>query len=909
MDRSEFKERMARIDSLLSEDKYEDALDILDSVNWRKLHNVNFLLEGADKYERMAKAYESKELLEIAHERSPVGRMIIYRLCILCAKLEELEEAKSYYQKFIELAPNDNIRFIMKYHISKASGADDDTLISILEELRNNELLEEWAYELACLYRKTGQVDKCVTVLDDIILWYGEGPYVEKAFEMKLLYRPLTKDQEIRYRRISTAGSSIVEIHPGERVAKDEFLGKTIRIPEIEESKEKYNTQNLQAEIRKNIEEIMKASEMGEVSDNIDAIKELIVDIPHIQMEEETKTIEKSKYDTKRLDDDLQNKFKKYLSEEFDGQLSLLETGHEENDDQIDGQITIDEVMARWEKTRRAAEQALLESKERQLKKYKKEAWEKANSILDMLIASEGGTPPKREPVFTELDEITSIEEESKEEEPLIEEESTEDSTLTNEDSKKEEPLIKEESTEDSTLSNEESEEENTSIREESNEEDISTTEESEEEETMIEDESNEEDISIEEEIDKNIPIDEDTSDSDGSHDEKDELKEQKTFSIPKIAAVGELSGEGFEIPIYSADDVAKINSQISESEKDKSDETDLPSWDKNESEAEKALKDINNMLQSEIDKLTGLDNDSSADEISNKSKDDTEPEVSEEKSLDKTTTNLPVIDIGDIETKSTQNELSLREKEILSYFAAIPGMEVPLIKMLSGVRENMVLDGPKEKGHMVITGMTGSGKTRLAQNIIKIMQEETGKPRGNIGRIDGLKLNEKDIRVLFEKIRGGALIIENASKLNKETIVSLTLYMETDKSGTLVVLEDEKSSISGILKEDIRFSKKFSERINIPVMMIDELVNFGKIYAAENGYGIDEMGILALYDRINVSGRPEGPASVVDVKDIMDKALNQAQNRKFKGLFGLFSNKSGDDNGVPTLQEKDFQE
>lgn len=809
MDRTEYRERMTRIDGLLMEEKNEEALDLLDSINWEKLHNVNYLLDGAERYERLSKMQDAKELLEIAHERSPIGRMIIFRLGIVCAHLHELEEADLCYEKFIALAPNDNIRFIMKYEISRAKNAEDTVLISILEELRANELVEEWAFELACLYRKTGQIDKCVALLDEIILWFGEGPYVEKAYEIKLKYRPLSKEQEIRYRNMKSSLNSMVEIHPGDILSKNEFLNNTIRIPEIEEDNEKFNTQNLQEEIRKNIDEIMKASEVEEISGNMEAIKELIEEVPHVQLDEE-ENIEKIQNDNKKIDANLKSKFEEYLLEEFDGQISLVETGHEKKDEQIDGQLTIEDFTREWEKTKRAAEMALSDAKEQELNRKKEDAIAKASDVLDKLK-------------------------------------------------------------------------------------------------------------------------------------EVDSEESPKAFHIPVInSAAGE---ESFEIPIISSEKVEKESEQVKEPEPEKDapkEEAliDTKDWTPPALLAEKALKDINAMLQNEIDKFSepaknkeeGQEPKDNKEENSqntedkepaNEDKEIIEDEISEnlaneeliqkeaeeEEALDE----LPKIDTESItDTKDPEDFLRTgltdSQKEALSYFAGISGMEEELCDLIEDSKTAIRQDKLRDCGHFVIVGVPGSGKTRLAQNIIKVLKAETGKLSGNIGKIDSGKLNEKDVSLIMDKVTGGALIIQNAGKLSKETMVSLTINIEKSEK-TLVVLEDTKEDLARLFKENPRFAKKFTGDATIPDMKIDELVKFAKIYAAEHDYAIEEMGILALYDRINIISLPGSPTTVKDVKGIVDSAIISAENSKSKkGLLGGLFNKADAEFSGPTLQERDFR-
>jgi energy-coupling factor transporter ATP-binding protein EcfA2 len=261
------------------------------------------------------------------------------------------------------------------------------------------------------------------------------------------------------------------------------------------------------------------------------------------------------------------------------------------------------------------------------------------------------------------------------------------------------------------------------------------------------------------------------------------------------------------------------------------------------------------------------------------------------------------------VEDTTSPTELTEEEKAIFSYFIPIAGMEQSLCRALSGLRAKVNEPNTAKNGNIAIQGGVGSGKTTLATNIIKVLQEQTGKPTGNIGKIDGKRLNEKDIKQLFSAVAGGCLIIEKAGQISSESAVTLSILMESDNTGIIVVLEDTKENLQQLLHANASFAKKFTERINIPVLTIDELVNFGKIYALELGYNIDEMGVLALYDRINIKFRPDQPVYVTGVKEIVDEAIDHAERGGLGGFFGRLGSKHYDDEGNLILQEKDFQD
>ena len=346
MDRYEYKTKIDEIKELMKQGHQQEALDLCDSINWQKVHNINALLKASEVYENAGRLEDSYELLLVAHDRSPIGRMILYHLVLVSIKLGELEEAREYYREFVEIAPHDSLKYPMKYYLSKAGGADDSTLIGILEELKEHDFLEDWAYELACLYHKTGQIEKCIELCDEIVLWFGEGPYVESALELKMLYQPLDKQQEDKYRHFQQKKDGLTEVAANEALSSGEIVPETITIPEVELPAERFNTVNLQAEIKKNIDEIMQATEEGEISENMENIKSLVEEIPYLQMRGESKEIlEEQKKAEEEINSSLKDTFQEYLAEEYDGQISMLVPEESHSETQIRGQMTIEDVL------------------------------------------------------------------------------------------------------------------------------------------------------------------------------------------------------------------------------------------------------------------------------------------------------------------------------------------------------------------------------------------------------------------------------------------------------------------------------------------------------------------------------------------------------------------------------------
>ena len=286
MDKYEYTLRLDQMKSRFAEEKYEEAAEIADTINWNKVKNVNGLVKAGEVYEKVQRYEDSRDVLLMAYDRSPIGRMIIYRLAEVSIKMEDFQAAQDYYDEFVEIAPHDTLKYVLRYDIKKAQGAPYSDLISILEELKEQEYTEEWAYELAYLYHKSGKIDKCIESCDELILWFGDGPYVERALELKMLYQPLTKLQEEKYRHFRQERDGITEINGGMAMA-GENAHETVAIPQVVVNSTKFNTVNLQEEIAKGMQQIKEATEKSAVEDTMDNIKKIVEDIPYLQMPEE----------------------------------------------------------------------------------------------------------------------------------------------------------------------------------------------------------------------------------------------------------------------------------------------------------------------------------------------------------------------------------------------------------------------------------------------------------------------------------------------------------------------------------------------------------------------------------------------------------------------------------------------
>lgn len=901
MDKNEFKTKYDEIKQLIKEGRKEEALDIVESTNWRKVPNVNALVKASEICEEAGRLDEARELLYIAHDRSPIGRMIIYHLAILCVKLGDLEEAKEFYDEFVEIAPHDSLKYIIKYQINKAKGADYTTLIGILEELKEHDFLEEWAYELAYLYHKTMQVDKCIDLCDEIILWFGDGPYVERALEMKMIYQPLDKMQEDKYRHFQQKRDGITEIRANEILQSGEIVHETMAIPQVELPAERFNTVNLQAEIKKNIDEIMRATEADAVSENMENIKTLVEEIPYLQVNEQSEAIAEEQQQAKQeLNESLKDTFNEYLAEEYDGQISLLVPETKEVEQQVDGQMTIQDVMEEWEKTRRAAEAALQEAEQQKLASAKNIALKEASQIMDRL-----------EEVIPKLDAGASPTDLLKEEYMAKQDESEADMAgqtqehaavfqipkvaidgadgvgleipvvdpasahVIKGDAGVEIPSIVKSADLDATAewAPPVLEEENT---------DVDYKEAS----KIVADVND----MLQQEIDRIM-----------ANEGQEEIRQLEEGTLASEVAE-EVAPDVEDLPeITLPEDLqdmiadTKTDAPVMEIEEEVPEMTDDAAVEESDEKEEiEALAD-------QIDEATQETESPAEEDLPEIAEVVLEPEemaeLVDEKVLERA-----------ISDEMPELRLSEEEKEIFSYFMPISGMENTICQALTGARFRLENKKNSASGNIIIQGGVGSGKTMLASNLIKVLQIETDKLSGNVGKIDAEQLNKKDVAMVLSRVSGGCLIVEGAGRLSERTQETMRQLMSQDNCDVLILMEDQKNRMDKMLSHNHAFAAMFTEKITIPIFTIDELVNFGKVYALEEGYVVDEMAILAMYNRINLIQRVDHPTSLIEVRDIMESAIDKAEKGGIKAMFSRFGSKRYDEEGNLILREQDFE-
>ena len=886
MDKYEYNLKLDQIKALSAEEGYMSAAEIADSINWNKIKNVNTLVKIGEIYEKAERYQDARDILLMAYDRSPIGRMIIYRLAEVAIKMGDYDAATEYYDEFVEIAPHDDMKYVLRYAIKKGQGASFDELITILEEYKDEEYTEEWAYELAYLYHKAGKADKCIDACDELILWFGDGPYVERALELKMLYQPLTKAQEEKYRRFKAEKekpakikdeAEVTEIGAMEMVKGGEIVHDDVTIPQITVNQEKFNTVNLQQEIAKGMQQIIEAKGKNEVADTMDTIKKIVEDIPYLKLEKEQEEYVQQPEETEHIatdeeiDGSLKLNFKELLGEDADGQMSMVMSEKTQLEHQITGQMSIHDVLEEWEKTRHAAEIALKEAEQQKLESAKARALQEAGDIMerlnDVIPKLDAGVTPKelleeeylKVPVDI-IEQKAAVKEPEEGQKPDMQELYAEE-TVDEVQEPQEEP---EDTIDEAPESQEEPEEAIDEVQEsqEEPEEAIDEVQESQEEPEEAAYEAKEpvgepEDIIVAEES------------------EKDEIFTQPTTMMPEIT-----------------DDMLNVDDDTSD------DET---SQEKENVSEKRDFDHVTSFIEQEIAKMTAKN--PGLEKKLDMAKTRKMPDISLPEDLDS--------EEDDSKLKETKHikELTSEQKAIFSYFIPVKGMEDQICKAYNAVLDHFNRKENASTGNLIIQGEQGCGKTMLATSFIKVLQKDGEQLTGKMGKIDAAVLNKKDVQQVVRKITGGCLIIERAGDIDRNIAAKLSFLMEHDITGTLYILEDTSKGIKKALSMDEGFASKFTEKISVPIFTNDELVLFAKSYSAELGYKIDEMAILALHNRISNIERIDQATTLTEVKDIIDEAIDREAHSGLKKAISILTAKRYTDDDRIVLKEDHFRE
>ena len=886
MDKYEYNLKLDQIKALSAEEGYMSAAEIADSINWNKIKNVNTLVKIGEIYEKAERYQDARDILLMAYDRSPIGRMIIYRLAEVAIKMGDYDAATEYYDEFVEIAPHDDMKYVLRYAIKKGQGASFDELITILEEYKDEEYTEEWAYELAYLYHKAGKADKCIDACDELILWFGDGPYVERALELKMLYQPLTKAQEEKYRRFKAEKekpakikdeAEVTEIGAMEMVKGGEIVHDDVTIPQITVNQEKFNTVNLQQEIAKGMQQIMEAKGKNEVADTMDTIKKIVEDIPYLKLEKEQEEYVQQPEETEHIatdeeiDGSLKLNFKELLGEDADGQMSMVMSEKTQLEHQITGQMSIQDVLEEWEKTRHAAEIALKEAEQQKLESAKARALQEAGDIMerlnDVIPKLDAGVTPKelleeeylKVPVDI-IEQKAAVKEPAEEQKPDMQELYADETV-----DEVQEPQEASEDTIDEAQEPQEAPEEAIDEVQEPQEAPEEAIDEAQEPQEAPEDAADE----VKE------PVGEPEDIIMAEESEKDEILMQPTTMMPEIT-----------------DDMLNVDDDTSDDE---------ASQEKENVSEKRDFDHVTSFIEQEIAKMTAKN--PGLEKKLDMAKTRKMPDISLPEDLDS--------EEDDSKLKETKHikELTSEQKAIFSYFIPVKGMEDQICKAYNAVLDHFNRKENASTGNLIIQGEQGCGKTMLATSFIKVLQKDGEQLTGKMGKIDAAALNKKDVQQVVRKITGGCLIIERAGDIDRSIAAQLSFLMEHDITGTLYILEDTSKGIKKALSMDEGFASKFTEKISVPIFTNDELVLFAKSYSAELGYKIDEMAILALHNRISNIERIDQATTLTEVKDIIDEAIDREAHSGLKKAISILTARRYTDDDRIVLKEDHFRE
>ena len=859
MDKYEYKLKLEQLQNLVAAGDYATAAEMADTINWKKVRSSNTLCMIGEIYEKTEKYDACKEVLLQAYDHSPIGRNIVSKLAEISIKAKKIDEAEAYYNEFLEIAPKDNMRYVLAYEISCLKDEPLTDRIAILEELKEHEYTEKWAYELAALYGQADMRDKCVETCDELILWFGDGDYVEKALDLKRLYQPLTPTQEEKYKQFREK-KGMVEISIPAAPERKNVIHEMVKAPETTVTASKFNTSNLEEQLAKSMRQIMAATKKETVVDTMENIKKIVGDIPYLNGEhekEETFTFDKEKIN-EQVDEKLKREFDKLMAEnaeEADKKeeaaksavqpAEALEKAITEENAEKDtieekaasAQASIEDVLDEWEKTKHAAEIAIAAAEQKKLEISKEHALVEAGEIMDRLktlIPILSATPGEEIPVPEDTVAAALVPDEAEKAAMEAEKAATEQTE----------------------------EAQDTEAVEEAEEEVADT-----QPEEAVVDDSPEPEAAKEE--------------ASSESEEAEETSEEKAVS-EDLAATR-------EIP-----DVRAQETELSE----EADETEEP-----EETEEKRLSVVEPVPDEELEKVLA--------QATQMFVENANVEVpvtgTAPTGVSQNTGVLPEIQMPE-DIEEDKKELTEEQKELFSYFLPVPGMEDQIRQVLLGAKTRIGNSVTSLAGNILIQGEEGSGKTVFATSLIKAIQKEIGNEDAKIGKISAESLNHKDFAALIPKIAGGYLIVDKAGYLTAETAAYMSQVMEQNTQGMVVILEDTRAGIRKAMSLDFGFAKKFTEKVDIPIFTIDELVDFGKSYAKEMECTIDQMGVLALYNRINNIQKLDRATTLAEVKDIVDEAIESAEGGGIKKAFGSIFSKKYNENDYLILHEKDFE-
>ena len=1003
MDKYEYRVKTEQMLDHLEKKEYQKAMDIAESIDWRRVKNASMLNTVSEIYEYNGEFKKGRDILFLAFDRAPGSRKIVYRLGTLALKIKDIREATDCYEEFVKLAPKDPNQYILKYKILRTQGAALSDQIAALEEFKKAEYIEKWAYELAKLYDEAGMTAECLEECDDLILWFSEGKYVYLAMELKMKYKPLTPLQQEKY----DSRPGAVKKQPQPVKQTESTLEEVDDENEYDEgSEEEVQESTVQriddAQVQEIPPEPVPMQEEFEIPEEVtqaDVVPEEVVPEATAAVEETPMYREEEPEASVETPEEHTSAIKQVVTgatlEEALAQgvavasgINIEEEAMKEREDEIlaNGQMMIDDILQKWEAKQKDHEEAIAKQKakdEERLQKEREQARirqeEERKEVERKAAEAEARRKAEEEAARKAAEEEARRKAEEEAARKAAEEEARRKAEEEARRAAEEEARRKAEE-EAARKAEEEAADEKESERNTQRIPDdiVRLMEEMESENEDSEDEIYEEELEdgpgMDEDFIEGIEDELDGLDMNGSSfeegdfdeaDFEEEDLEGEDFDEADFEEE-DLEGEDFDEGDFEEEDFDEEDFDEADFEEEDLDEEELEEADFDEDDDEDDFEDIDDeetdfdegdfeedmdeedFDEEEIDDdeeldfgedLEGEDFDEADfeeedldegdfeeedfDEEEIEDEDDTEELEIEEPSeeeiqarIKKSKGGVP-FDTGFVVTGrydlSATSEIGLKaglteeQKKLFSYFVPVRGMSEQIVEVLDNDRRAQ-REGTSKTGNLLVIGRKGSGKTVLAVDIVKAIQKQRNLKQGKVAIVTGESLNKKELTNIIQKLRGGAIIIEHAGKLNSRTVKELNYLMEKKTGELLFVLEDQRKPLERLMTANPEFKKKFSSKLELPVFINDELVTFGQTYAKENGYKLDEMGILALYSRIDVMQREDHAVSVAEVKEIMDEAIAHSQKANVKHLARRVFGKGTDDSDRIILKEEDFK-
>ena len=995
MDKYEYRVKTEQMLDHLEKKEYQKAMDIAESIDWRRVKNASMLNTVSEIYEYNGEFKKGRDILFLAFDRAPGSRKIVYRLGTLALKIKDIREATDCYEEFVKLAPKDPNQYILKYKILRTQGAALSDQIAALEEFKKAEYIEKWAYELAKLYDEAGMTAECLEECDDLILWFSEGKYVYLAMELKMKYKPLTPLQQEKY----DSRPGAVKKQPEPVKQTESTLEEVDDENEYDEgSEEEVQESTVQRIDDAQVQEIppepvpmQEEFEIPEEAAQADVVPEEVVPEATAAVEETPMYREEEPEASVETPEEHTSAIKQVVTgatlEEALAQgvavasgINIEEEAMKEREDEIlaNGQMMIDDILQKWEAKQKDHEEAIAKQKakdEERLQKEREQARIRQEEERKEVERKAAEAEARRNAEEEAARKAAEEEARRKAEEEAARKAEEEARRAAEEEARRKAEEEAARKAEKEAADEKESERNTQRIPD-----DIVRLM----EEMESENEDSEDEI-YEEELEDGPGMDEDfiegiedelagldmngSSFEEGDFDEADfeeEDLEGEDFDEGDFEEE-DLEGEDFDEGDFEEEDFDEEDFDEADFEEEDLDEEELEEADFDEDDFEdiddeetdfdegdfEEDMDEEDFDEEEIDDdeeldfgedLEGEDFDEADfeeedldegdfdegdfeeedfDEEEIEDEDDTEELEIEEPSeeeiqarIKKSKGGVP-FDTGFVVTGrydlSATSEIGLKaglteeQKKLFSYFVPVRGMSEQIVEVLDNDRRAQ-REGTSKTGNLLVIGRKGSGKTVLAVDIVKAIQKQRNLKQGKVAIVTGESLNKKELTNIIQKLRGGAIIIEHAGKLNSRTVKELNYLMEKKTGELLFVLEDQRKPLERLMTANPEFKKKFSSKLELPVFINDELVTFGQTYAKENGYKLDEMGILALYSRIDVMQREDHAVSVAEVKEIMDEAIAHSQKANVKHLARRVFGKGTDDSDRIILKEEDFK-